>query len=191
LDENGNFKIEHPRDATVGGTFILPTGTLKARIGSNLERTVGRNEHVSIGVDKTQNIGNDDTKSVGNQRKLTVAGDEIRILGANSTETVEGSKTIIIKGALSLQSGGSSSKLNLNDISGAIETDIFTVLAKEIILEAPVITAAGDLNILGTLKVNGPIMTNAAVVAPDLGKEHYSGTKGMAGTIPPKKAIKS
>jgi hypothetical protein len=184
LDENGNFKIEHPPEATVGGTFILPAGTLKARIGLNLERTVGRNEQVDIGVDKTQTIGNDDTKSVGNRKTLTVVGDEIRILQANSTETVEGTKTIIVKGALSLQSGTSSSKINLSSTIGAIEADVFTIAAKEIILEAPVITAAGDLNVLGTLKVNGPIMTNAVVVAPNL-------QKGMAGTIPVKRAIRS
>ncbi len=188
LDESGNFKIEHPEEATVGGTFILPAGSLKARIGLDFTRNVGRNEHVDVGVDKIQDIGHDDSKVVGNLRTLTVHGNEIRILGLNSTETVGGNKTIVVSGNLSMVSGVNS-KMNFNAVSGAFETDVFTVSAKEIILEAPVVTINGDLNVTGTVKANGPLMSNTAAVAPNLGNRDFSGTKGVAGIIPPKKAI--
>jgi hypothetical protein len=188
LDESGNFKIEHPAEATVGGNFILPAGTLKARIGLDFARDVGRNEQVTVGVDKIQDIGHDDSKVVGNLRTLTVHGEEVRILDLNSTETVGGNKTIVVSGNLSIVSGVNS-KMNFNAASGAFETDVFTVSAKEIILEAPVVTVNGDLNVTGTIKANGPLMSNTAAVAPNLGNKDFSGTKGIAGILPPKKAI--
>jgi hypothetical protein len=188
LDESGNFKIEHPAEATVGGNFILPAGSLKARIGLDFARDVGRNEQVAVGVDKIQDIGHDDSKVVGNLRTLTVHGEEVRILDLNSTETVGGNKTIVVSGNLSIVSGVNS-KMNFNAASGAFETDVFTVSAKEIILEAPVVTVNGDLNVTGTIKANGPVMSNTAAVAPNLGQKDFSGTKGIAGILPPKKAI--
>jgi hypothetical protein len=42
LDENGNFKIEHPVESNIGGTFILPAGTLKARPQRGSERWCGQ-----------------------------------------------------------------------------------------------------------------------------------------------------
>lgn len=188
LDENGNFKVEHPEEATVGGTFILPSGTLKARIGLDFARNTGRNEQVDVGVDKIQDIGHDDTKVVGNLRTLTVHGDEIRILDLNSTETVGGNKSIVVQGSLSIVSGANS-KMNFNAASGSFETDVFTISAKEIILEAPTITINGNLDVTGTIRANGPLMSNTSAVAPNLGNKDFSGTKGSAGILPPKKAI--
>jgi hypothetical protein len=190
LDENGNFKIEHPIDANIGGSFSLPAGTLKAQIGLNFERTVGRNEDVSIGVDRIQSIGNDDIKEVGNIRRITVIGDEIRLLQANSMETVEGNKTIAVKGSLAVSTGLDTSKMNFTNTSGSFECDVFTVLAKSIVLEAPLVTISGNLDVTGTIKAGG-VLSNSGIVAPNLQRKDFSGTKGTAGSLSSAKAIRS
>ncbi len=189
LDENGNFKIEHPVEANVGGTFMLPAGTLRAEIGRDFERTVGRNEDVNIGADKIQKIAHDDTKEVGNSHRITVTGDEIRLMKANSTETVEGNKSIKVTGALSVSSG-SASKMNFTKTTGSFECDVFTVLAKSIVLEAPLVTVAGNLDVTGTLRA-GAVLSNSGIVAPNLERKDFSGTKGTAGGLSDAKAIRS
>lgn len=188
LDENGNFKIEHPQESELG-TFILPAGTLKARIGKDFERTVGRNEDVSIGVDKIQRIGNDDTKIVGRNRTITVTGDEVRLMESNSTEMVEGNKVIAVGGAMSIVTG-SDSKMSFTKTSGAFECDVFTVLAKSIVLEAPLVSVVGNLDVTGIIKAGG-VLSNSGIVAPNLGKKDRSGTKGTAGGLSSAKAIRS
>lgn len=190
LDENGNFKIEHPHEANWGGSFILPAGTLRAQIGLNFERTIGRNEEVNIGVDKTQKIGNDDVKSVGRNKNLTVTGNEVSLVELNSTETVGGNKTIVVKGAMSVTTGSASSKMNFTNTSGAFECDVFTVLAKSIVLEAPLVTVAGNLDVTGVIKTGG-LLSNSGIVAPNLAKKDFSGTKGTAGGLSGAKAIRS
>jgi len=189
LDENGNFKIEHPVEASIGGTFILPAGTLKAQIGLNFERTIGRNEDVNIGVDKIQRIGNDDIKEVGRIHRVTVRGDEIRLMQANSTETVAGNKLIAVTGAMSVTTGGRS-KMNFTSASGSFECDVFTVLAKSIVLEAPLVTVAGNLDVTGVIKAGG-VLSNSGIVAPNLERKDFSGTKGTAGGLSGAKAIRS
>ncbi len=189
LDENGNFKIEHPEEANIGGSFILPAGTLRAQIGRDFERIVGRNEDVSIGANKIQKIARDDTKEVGNIHRITVMGGEIRLMKADSTETVEGNKTIKVTGALSVSSG-SASKMNFTKTTGSFECDAFTVLAKSIVLETPLVTVAGNLDVTGTIRAGG-VLSNSGIVAPNLGKKHFSGTKGTAGGLSGAKAIRS
>lgn len=190
LDENGNFKIEHPVEANIGGTFILPAGTLKARIGKDFERTVVRNEDVTIGANKIQKIAHDDTKEVGNIHRITVTGDEIRLMKANSTETVEGNKLIKVTGSLSVSSGSATSKMNFTKTTGSFECDVFTVLAKSIVLEAPLVTVAGNLDVTGTLRAGG-VLSNSGIVAPNLERKDFSGTKGTAGGLSGAKAIRS
>lgn len=188
LDENGNFKIEHPVDADWGGSFILPAGTLRAQIGINFERTVGRNEEVSVGVDKTQRIGNDDIKTVGNTHAVTVMGNEVRLMQANSTETVAGVKAITVAGSMSVING--TSKMNFTPATGAFECEVFTVFAKSIVLEAPLVTIAGNLDVTGQIKTGG-LASNSGIIAPNLHRKDFSGTKGTAGGLSPAKAIRS
>ena len=188
LDENGNFKIEHPVDADWGGSFILPAGTLRAQIGINFERTVSRNEEVNIGVDKTQRIGNDDIKIVGNTHAITVTGNEVRLMQANSTETVAGVKAITVAGSMSVING--TSKMNFTPATGAFECEVFTVFAKSIVLEAPLVTIAGNLDVTGQIKTGG-LASNSGIVAPNLQRKDFSGTKGTAGGLSGAKAIRS
>jgi hypothetical protein len=193
LDEDGNFKIEHPREATYGGLFVLPAGTMRARIGVDFTREVGRNETVDIGVDKIQTVGNNDMKIVGADHTVEVGSNESRMIGANTVETVGGNKTIKVNGTLVIQTGVGSSRLGFTDKTSAFETEVLSILAtKEIIFESPVITFnTPEANFTGAVRVNGPMATNAAVIAPNLQKEDYSGTRGRAGTIDPKPAIRT
>ena len=190
LDENGNFKIEHPQEATYGGLFVLPAGTMRAQIGVDFDRKIGRNENVIIGVDKIQEIGNSDTKTVTVDRTLLVGANELRKIGANATETVEGNKTIKVNGTLTIQTGSGSSRLGFSDKNTSFETEVLTILAtKEIIFESPLMTFNGAVNITGPLNVGGPMASATAAIAPNLGKEHFSGTKGSA-SAPGKSAIR-
>lgn len=189
LDENGNFKIEHPQEATYGGLFVLPAGTMRARIGVDFTREIGRNETADIGVDKIQTIGNNDMKTVGVDRTLDVGNNEMRNIAVNSTETVGGNKTIKVNGTLVIQTGSGSSRLGFTDKTSAFETDVLSVLAKEIIFEAPLMTFNGAVNITGALNVGGTI-AGGPITAPNLGKEHYNGSKG-SGSAPAKSAIRT
>jgi hypothetical protein len=189
LDEDGNFKIEHPFEADWGGIFILPAGTLRAQIGIDFKRTIGHNEEANIGSDKVQTIGNDDNKTVGRNHNITIRGDEVRVVELNSTENIKGNKTIKVTGALSVSSGSATSKMNFTNTSGSFECDVFTVLAKSIVLEGAV-TVAGDLDVTGTIKAGG-VKSNSGIVAPNLQKRDFSGTKGTAGGLSGAKAIRS
>jgi phage baseplate assembly protein gpV len=111
------------------------------------------------------------------------------VVGLNSTETVAGNKVIQVTGALSVTTGASS-KMNFTPATGAIECDIFTVLAKSIVLEAPLVTIAGNLDVTGTVKAGG-VLSNSGIVAPNLQKKDFSGTKGTAGGLSGAKAIRS
>lgn len=190
LDENGNFKIEHPQESTYGGLFVLPAGTMRARIGVDFTREIGRNETADIGVDKIQTIGNNDMKTVGVDRSLDVGANELRTIGVNATETVGGNKTIKVNGTLVIQTGSGSSRLGFTDKTSAFETDVLSVLAKEIIFEAPLMTLNGNVNVVGNLNVGGKMASNTSVVAPNLQKKDFSGTKGGA-SAPAKPAIRT
>jgi phage baseplate assembly protein gpV len=109
---------------------------------------------------------------------------------ANSTETVKGNKTIKVTGGLSVTTGSSSSKMNFTETTGAFECDVFTVLAKSIVLEAPLVTVAGNLDVTGIIKAGG-VLSNSGIVAPNLGRKDRSGTKGTAGVLSGAKAIRS
>jgi hypothetical protein len=78
LDELGNFKIEHPVEATTGGIFILPTGNLVAEIGTtkpaDFKRYIGRNEEAVILADKNEFIGNNANETVTGGKQIAVGG---------------------------------------------------------------------------------------------------------------------
>ncbi len=189
LDELGNFKIEHPVQATTGVKFILPSRNKISAIGlidpSDFKRFIGRNEEVDILVDKIQNIHNDDTKTVDNNRKLTVHGDEIRVIGASSDETVGRDKTISVGRNFNVRVG-SSSNLNFTETDTSFEVDTLTILAtKEIIFESPSITFNTPVaNFTGVVRSEGGFRSNATNVAP-------GGSRGRAGVIPTKRAIRA
>lgn len=192
LDELGNFKIEHPVQATTGGKFILPSGNMIAEIGlvdpSDFKRFIGRNEEVDILVDKIQNIHNDDTKTVDRNRRLTVHADEIRIIDVDADETIGRDKTITVGRNFNIRTGSNSSirsNLNFTETFSAFEVDILTVLArKEIIFESPIITFNTPVaNFTGVVRSEGGFRSNSTNVAPN-------GSRGRAGSIPAKQAIR-
>ena len=101
-----------------------------------------------------------------------------------------GNKTIKVNGTLVIQTGGSS-RLGFTDKTSSFETEVLTVLAtKEIIFESPLMTFAGNVNISGALNVGGPMASGTAAIAPNLGKELYSGTRGSA-SAPAKPALRT
>lgn len=189
LDEIGNFKIEHPVQATTGGKFILPSGHLIAEIGlvdpTDFRRYIGRNEEVDILVDKIQNIHNDDMKTVDHDRTLIVHADEIRVIDVDSNETVGRDKTISVGRHFNIRTGSNSSCLNFTEETTAFEVDTLTILArKEIIFEAPIITFNTPVaNFTGVVRSQGGFRSNSTNIQPN-------GSQGRAGTIPAKKAIR-
>ncbi len=78
LDELGNFKIKHPVEATTGGKFILPTGSLVVEIGlvkpADFQRVIGRNEVAVIVADKLEVIGNNAVETVGANKQIAAGG---------------------------------------------------------------------------------------------------------------------
>jgi hypothetical protein len=127
---------------------------------------------------------------VTRNKNLVVSGNEVSLVELNSTETVNGNKTIVVRGALSVTTGSASSKMNFTNSSGAFECDVFTVLAKSIVLEAPLVTIAGNLDVTGIIKTGG-LLSNSGIVAPNLQRKDFSGTKGTAGGLSGAKAIRS
>jgi len=199
IDENGNFKIEHPNEATYGGLFVLPTGSMRARIGGNFTRNVGRNETAVIAADNVESIGNDKTSIIGSNYNLIISNDETKAVArssnetvglnkslqvtGNSDETVLASKTIKVGGTLVIQTG-SGNLAGFSSEFSALQAKTVTILAtQEIVFEAPRITFNTPVaNFTGAINANGPIATNGGLVAP-------SSSRGNAGTIAPSKAI--
>jgi len=87
LDELGNFKIEHPSEATSGGRFILPAGNMVVEIGltkpSDFRRFIGRNEVAAIAADKIEVIGNNAAEAVGGNKQIAVGGTLVLSAGSN------------------------------------------------------------------------------------------------------------
>ena len=204
LDELGNFKIEHPVQATTGGKFVLPSGHMIAEIGlvdpTDFRRYIGRNEEVDIGVDKIQNVHNNDTKTVDRNRTLTVHADELRIIDVDALETVARDKSFRVGRTFLIQTGydpetinkdcvdynRNRSKLNFTDDETSFETETLTIFAsKEIIFESPLMTFNTPVaNFTGVVRSEGGFRSNSTNVAP-------SGSRGRAGSIPAKKAIRA
>ena len=193
LDELGNFKIEHPVQATTGGKFILPSGNMIAEIGlvdpSDFKRFIGRNEEVDILVDKIQNIHNNDMKTVDRNRTLTVHADEIRVIDVDANETIGRDKTITIRRNFNIRTGQISdsnrNNLNFTETATAFEVDTLTILArKEIIFESPLITFNTPVaNFTGVVRSEGGFRSNSKNVSP-------KGSRGRAGSISAKRAIR-
>lgn len=201
IDESGNFKIEHPQEAAYGGLFILPTGSMRARIGGNFTRDVGRNEVATIIGDKIQSIGNNKTDIVASDYNLTIGNNETKAISKSSTETIAANKTITITGkadesvalsktikvggALIIQAGTGNIMAFSSELS-SFQTETLTISATNgIVIEAPQITFntpianfSGDVNVNGTVATNGPVITPSTV-------------KGSAGPViaPPVPAI--
>ena len=193
LDELGNFSLEHPNEATTGGRFVMPKGSIDAEIGVDFKREIGRNEESFIGADRVDTVGNNETRLIRNTKKLTVIGDEVRIVKMNQDETVDGNKEVLVKGIYSIVTGddeeeddGETSKLNFTNQTSSFETQTLTILAeKEIIFEAPEITFNTSVaNFTGLIRTEGGIHSNSTNVAPN-------GVRGRAGGIAKKSAIRT
>jgi hypothetical protein len=185
MDESTNWKIEHPDDAKFGGLYILPKGSLVSRIGVDFQRAIGRNEQVSIGVDRDVSVANNDAWAIGRDRVTIVGQNEQKVVGGNSDEVVVGNKTIKVNGTLVIQTGAGSSILGFTETTSAFETEVLSVLAKQIIFEAPTITFNTPVaNFTGLIRVNGGLHSNATIVSPD-------GARGRAGAIIPIPAIRT
>ncbi len=200
LDELGNFKIEHPVEATSGGKFILPTGSLVVEIGTtkpaDFKRFIGRNEEAFILADRREFVGNNSSEIVDKNRTLVVHADEVRVIDVDADETVGRDKIIRVGrnflveiGPVSLTGAtgatGSHSNLNFTEAETSFETETLTILAtKEIIFESPLITFnAPVVNFTGVVRSEGGFRSNSTNVAP-------SSSRGRAGSIPTKTAIR-
>ncbi len=210
LDELGNFKIEHPVQATTGGKFILPSGNMIAEIGlvdpSDFKRFIGRNEEVDIIADKIQNIHRDDIKTVDKSSSLTIHADELRIIDIDALETVARDKSLRVGRTFLIQTGydpdeinedcidfdpedednRDRSRLNFTDTKTSFETETLTIFAsKEIIFESPLMTFNTPVaNFTGVVRSEGGFHSNSTNIAPD-------GSQGRAGSIPTKRAIRA
>jgi len=186
MDEDTNWKIEHPEDAEFGGLYILPKGSLVARIGVDFKREIGRNEQVSIGVDRSMSVANNDAWVIGQNRVTLVGQNEQKVVGGDSSEVVVGNKTIKVNGTLVIQTGAGSSLLGFTEKTSAFETEVLSILAtKQIIFEAPKITFNTPVaDFTGLIRTGGGLHSNATIVSP-------SGARGRAGTIPAIPAIRT
>jgi hypothetical protein len=200
MDELGNFKIEHPVQATTGGHFILPSGDMVVEIGlvdpSDFKRFIGRNEETVIIADNLKFVGNNAVEVVDKNRTLAVHADEVRIINVDSDETVGQDKSTRVGrnffveiGPVSLTGAtgatGPHSNLNFTENETSFETETLTILAtKEIIFESPLITFNTPVaNFTGVVRSEGGFRSNSTNVAPN-------GSQGRAGTIPAKQAIR-
>lgn len=187
MDENTNWKIEHPNDATVGGIYILPRGSIQARIGVDFRRNIGRNEEAKIGVDRSMTVGHDDTWIVKNDRSLTIERDEKRTIQRDTDEVVKRNKTIKIDGTLVVQTGDDNlTRLRLTGDTASFETAVLSILATEqIIFEAPRMTFNTPIaDFTGLVRTGGGLHSNATIVSPN-------GARGAAGVIVPTPAIRT
>ena len=187
LDELGNFSLEHPNEATTGGRFVMPRGSIETEIGVDLKETIGRNREITIGTDRIEAIGNSETKFIRNNKHTTIMADDVKIVGINASETVGVDKSVQVGGVFSIITGvntSSISKLNFTNNASAFETDTLTILARrEIILEAPSITFNSPVvDFTGTIRTNG-FQCNSTTIAPN-------GARGTAGPIANKTAIR-
>lgn len=184
LDEKGNFSVECPSEASTGGRLVLPSGHIRAEIGKNFERTVNGNEVANIRSSRTEDIRANETKTVGGNSTITITGNDIKIVQSEATETVTGKKTVRVVGNYTAQCG-ETTKVGLTPMSHAVEADVVTILAtREIIFEAPIITFNTPIaNFTGKIRTE-EFATNTGIVTPD-------GTRGRAGVIPPKPALRT
>ena len=129
---------------------------------------------------------------MGNIRRLTVQADEFRVINANANEQVGGNKSIQVTGVFNIQSGAGKNKMGLSGTTSTFETEILTILAtKEIIFESPEITFNTPVaNFTGIIRTGG-LSSNSGIIAPNLQRKDFSGTKGTAGTILAKPAIRT
>jgi len=186
MDEDTNWKIEHPDDAEFGGLYILPKGSITARIGVDFNREIGHNEVASIVMDRSMSVGNNDAWVVGGNRTLNVVKNELRNIVGNADEIVAGDKTILVNGALVIQIGEGSSLMGFTEKTSAFETEVLSILAtKQIIFESPKITFNTPVaDFTGLIRTGGGLHSNATIVIPD-------GERGRAGTIPATPAIRT
>jgi len=186
MDDNTNWKIEHPDDAVFGGLYILPKGSLVSRIGVDFKREIGRNEQVSIGVDRSVSVGNNDAWIVGSNRATIIGGNEQKVVGANSDEVIVGNKTIKVNGTLVIQTGAGGSILGFTEKTSAFETEVLSILAtKQIIFESPKITFNTPVaDFTGLIRVGAGLHSNATIVSPN-------GARGRAGAILATPAIRT
>ena len=186
MDEETNWKIEHPDDAEFGGLYILPKGSLVSRIGMDFKRTIGHNAIVKINADRDVRVGHNDAWTVVEDRTLEIGGNEQRTIEGDSYEIVKGDKTILVNGALVIQIGEGSSLMGFTEKTSAFETEVLSILAtKQIIFESPKITFNTPVaDFTGLIRTGGGLHSNATIVIPD-------GERGRAGTIPATPAIRT